>query len=333
MSDVGGARLRRHGRAALLAAALALGCMVFFNGAARAEAKPKLLITIAQLGEPLGQMLGACADVETLLGPGVDPHLYRLTRTDTAKALAADGIIANGLNLEAQMRALFERLRTQKLVVYAGELAPPERLIRPDGVTADPHIWMDPTLWSDAIARAAAAVVDRFPGCGPAVQANQPAVLAEIADMAAYVEARIASIPAAGRVLVTAHDAFNYFGRRFDIEVLGVQGLSTESAAGVAHIRDLARVIAERRVRAVFAETSTAARAVEAVIEGARALGADVRKGSALFSDAMGAPGAYEGRYIGMLDHNATRIAVGLGGEAPPLGRHGLLAPLSQDEG
>ena len=254
---------------------------------AAVQAKPKLLATIAQLGEPLARMLEGCAEVESLLGPGVDPHLYRLTRTDTAKALAADGIIANGLNLEAQMRVLFGRLATRKPVFYAAELLDTDRIIRPDGKAADPHVWMDPTLWSDALAKTAAAIAVKWPDCTDALATAGPMVLGEIATTDAYVEARLASVTASTRVLVTAHDAFGYYGRRYGLQVLGVQGISTESEAGVAHIRDLARLIFDRRVRAVFAETSTADRAVEAVIEGAVALGADVVKGPALFSDAM----------------------------------------------
>ncbi|MGZ0186975.1 MAG: metal ABC transporter solute-binding protein, Zn/Mn family, partial [Alphaproteobacteria bacterium] len=213
---------------------------------AAVQAKPKLLATIAQLGEPLARMLEGCAEVESLLGPGVDPHLYRLTRTDTAKALAADGIIANGLNLEAQMRVLFGRLATRKPVFYAAELLDTDRIIRPDGKAADPHVWMDPTLWSDALAKTAAAIAVKWPDCTDALATAGPMVLGEIATTDAYVEARLASVTASTRVLVTAHDAFGYYGRRYGLQVLGVQGISTESEAGVAHIRDLARLIFDR---------------------------------------------------------------------------------------
>lgn len=298
--------------------------------AAQAGDGPRLLVTIAQLGEPLGRILGDCAEVETLLGPGVDPHLYRLTRTDTAKALAADGIVSNGLYLEAQMRALFGRLSARKPIFYAGELVDAARLIHVAG-TPDPHIWMDPRLWSDVLDRTVEQIVARWPECAAAAHAAKPGVLQEIAAADAYVEAELAKIPAGARVLITAHDAFGYFGRRYGMEVRGVQGLSTESEAGVAHIRDLARLIAERKVRAVFAETSTAERAIEAVIEGAQAIGANVAKGPPLFSDAMGPPGSYEGRYVGMLDHNATAIARALGGDAPAGGMSGLLS--WRDEG
>jgi manganese/zinc/iron transport system substrate-binding protein len=293
---------------------------------ADASAKPKILATIAQLGEPMSRILGACATVETLLGPGVDPHLYRLTRSDAAKALAADALLANGLNLEAQMRDLFDRLSARKPVIYAGERVDKAKIIRAGGAVPDPHIWMDPRLWPDALAKSAAAIAQAFPACALTIAQNQPAVLNEIMAIDAYIEARVATLPPNSRVLATAHDAFGYFGKRYGMTVLGVQGISTESEAGVAHIRDMAQTIHDRRITAVFVETSTAARAVDAVIEGAQALGAVVNKGPALFSDAMGPPGTYEGTYIGMLDHNATAIVRALGGEAPERGLNSRLA-------
>lgn len=323
--------LKAWGRRTCFAAVATLAMLLSSPPATAAQ--PKLLVTIAQLGEPLARLLDGCAEVETLLGPGVDPHLYRLTRTDTAKALAADGLVASGLNLEAQMRTLFDRLSARKPVVYAAELLEPEKIIHAAGAAPDPHVWMDPKLWSDALIRTAEAFATEWPACAPVLAANREPVLQEIAETDRYIVESLNSVPAAARLLITAHDAFGYFGRRYGLEVLGVQGLSTESEAGVAHIRSLAETIAGRGVGAVFVETSTADRAVEAVIEGARALGAQVDKGPALFSDAMGPPGTYEGRYVGMLDHNATAIARALGGTAPTAGLRGRLSLLPREEG
>ena len=306
---------------------LTLSCFLaaFVTIQAPANAKPTILATIAQLGEPMSRILGDCATVKTLLGPGVDPHMYRLTRSDVAKAIQADGLIANGLNLEAQMRDMFDRLSARKPVIYAGELLAPVKIILTGGSVADPHIWMDPGLWAEALSASAAATAKAFPVCAPNVSQNKAVVLAEIAAMDAYIESRVATLPPSARVLATAHDAFGYFGRRYGMTVLGVQSVSTESEASVAHIRDMAQTIYDRQIAAVFVETSTAARAVDAVIEGARALGAAVSKGPALFSDAMGPPGTYEGAYVGMLDHNATSIVRALGGIAPERGLNGRL--------
>ena len=306
---------------------LILSCLLAVSLAfpATASAKPKILATIAQLGEPMSRILGDCATVETLLGPGVDPHLYRLTRSDVAKALQANGLMANGLNLEAQMRDMFDRLSARKPVIYAGELLDQAKIVLTGGVVPDPHIWMDPRLWAEALSASANAAAEAFPACAPHVAQNKAAVLAEIAAVDSYIEARVATLPPSVRVLATAHDAFGYFGKRYGMTVIGVQGISTESEAGVAHIRDMAQTIHDRQIAAVFVETSTAARAVEAVIEGARALGANVTKGPALFSDAMGPPGTYEGTYVGMMDHNATSIVRALGGNAPERGLNSRL--------
>ena len=291
-----------------------------------AAERPVILTTIAQIGEPLGRIFSGCARVETLLGTGIDPHLYRLNRTDVAKALEADVIVANGLNLEAQMQSLFERLSATRPVIFAAELLSEIHIIRPDGRSADPHIWMDPNLWGAVLGKTSDELVKIWPRCKPTVANNKAIVIAEIEAVNQYGKSRVASIPEQARILITAHDAFGYFGRRYDLTVLSVQGLSTESEAGIAHIRDLVSIIADRKVGAVFVETSAPERSVDAVIEGARALGAAVEKGSPLFSDAMGSPNTYEGTYVGMIDHNITTIVRGLGGEAPMTGMQKRLA-------
>jgi manganese/zinc/iron transport system substrate-binding protein len=302
------------------------------TSSAMAAERPNVLTTIAQIGEPLGRILHGCADVQTLLGPGVDPHLYRLTRTDVAKALRADAIVANGLNLEAQMQSLFSRLAAVKPVILASELLPEVKIIRPDGRSADPHIWMDPILWAEVLSMTSNRLVEIWPSCEQIIVNNQSVVIAEIKAVDLYAESRLATVPEKARVLVTAHDAFGYFGRRYGLELLSVQGISTESEAGVAHIRKLVSVIAHQNIASVFVETSTPERAVDAVIEGARILGAQVRKGEPLFSDAMGPPNSYEGSYIGMIDHNVTTIVRGLGGNAPKNGMQALLAFLPEGE-
>jgi manganese/zinc/iron transport system substrate-binding protein len=308
---------------------LARLCLIVFFAAtspAFAAERPIILTTIAQLGEPLGRIFSGCARVETLLGTGIDPHLYRLNRTDVAKALKADVIVANGLNLEAQMLSLFERLSTTRPVIFAAELLSEIHIIRPDGRSADPHIWMDPNLWAAVLGKTSDELVKIWPRCKPTVTNNKAIVIAQIEAVDQYGKSRVASIPEQARILITAHDAFGYFGRRYDLTVLSVQGLSTESEAGIAHIRDLVSIIAGRKVGAVFVETSAPERSVDAVIEGARALGAAVEKGSPLFSDAMGSSNTYEGTYVGMIDHNITTIVRGLGGEAPITGMQKRLA-------
>jgi manganese/zinc/iron transport system substrate-binding protein len=190
---------------------------------------------------------------------------------------------------------------------------------------ADPHVWMDPTLWADASVAAGEALMRLVPDAGETFADNLARFRARCARIDAYAREVLATIPENARLLVTAHDAFAYFGARYGLELASIQGLSTEAEANLAAIEGLVRKLVERRVPAVFAETSVPDRAVRALIEGAGARGQRVALGGNLFSDAMGRPGTYEGTYEGMLDHNITTIARALGGRAPERGLNGRL--------
>lgn len=264
--------------------------------------------TIAMIAEPLG--------IESLMGTGVDPHLYKLTRTDIARLIGAPHILYCGLGLEGKMLDAFERLAASGKPVTAVCEAVPEakRLPVAPGYAgaADPHLWMDPALWAEALAAAAGrlglAAPDGF------------------AQLDAYARASIDSIPPEARVLVTAHDAFAYFGRRYGLEVVGIQGVNTGSEAGLRAIEATVETVVSRGLPAVFVESTVSDRNVRAIVEGAAARGHRVNIGGRLFSDAMGPEGTYEGTYIGMIDHNVTTIARALGGRAPELGMQGKLA-------
>jgi manganese/zinc/iron transport system substrate-binding protein len=190
----------------------------------------------------------------------------------------------------------------------------------------DPHVWMDAAAWRQAVAAVGEGLAAFDPPNRAYYEANARGYEAELAELDAYIRRVIGSIPAAQRILITAHDAFNYFGRAYEIEVRGIQGISTESEAGLEDINRLVDLLVQRSVRAVFVESSVADKNVRALVEGARARGHAVSVGGTLFSDAMGAPGTYEGTYIGMLDHNATTIARALGGDAPERGLKGKLS-------
>jgi manganese/zinc/iron transport system substrate-binding protein len=313
-------------RAALLGGGAALGTLLARPLAAQQAPRGgplSVLATIAMIGDVAKSIGGDRIRVDTLMGAGVDPHLYKATREDVARMLRADVIFYNGLVLEGKMSdAIIRVARSGKPVYAVTELLPEDQLIEPAGADGlyDPHVWMDPRTWS----RAADLIADRLAthdsANAPAFRANLAALQARIAELDAYAERAIASIPERQRVLVTAHDAFNYFARRYSIEVLGIQGLSTESEAGVRRIQDLVTVLATRRIPAVFVETSVSDRNVQALVAGARARGHQVVVGGELFSDAMGEPGSYEGTYIGMIDHNVTTVVRALGGEAPEKG-------------
>jgi manganese/zinc/iron transport system substrate-binding protein len=312
----------------LLGAVTALGGMV--GGRAMAQTAPaaprgplNVLATIGMIGDVVQQIGGDQIRVQTLMGAGVDPHLYKATREDVARMLRADVIFYNGLVLEGKMSDAIIRVARSGRPVYAvTELLPEDQLIEPDGADGlyDPHVWMDPSAWSRAAELIADRLVAHQRGSAQTFRQNLGVLQAKIRELDTYAERAIASIPQRQRVLVTAHDAFNYFSRRYGIEVLGIQGLSTESEAGVRRIQDLVSVLIARGIPAVFVETSVSDRNIQALAEGTRAGGHQVVIGGELFSDAMGAPGTYEGTYIGMMDHNVTTIVRALGGEAPERG-------------
>lgn len=315
------------GRRALLAAsaALALPGAAFAQG--RPAGPPRVLSTIAMIGDLVREIGGDRVRSEALLGEGVDPHTYKPTRADIARLSAADAIFYNGLLLEGQMTDVFVRLaRGGKPVFAVTEFLAADQLLTEDDGRNDPHVWMDVMLWARAAERIRDAMARLFPPNAEAFRRNHADLGRRLMALDAYVKQVIGTIPDNARVLVTAHDAFGYFARRYGIAVEGIQGLSTEAEAGLRRIQDLVAMLTARRIPAVFVETSVSDRNVRALIEGAAAQGHRVAIGGALFSDAMGPPGSYEGTYIGMMDHNATVIARALGGTAPARGLAGRLA-------
>jgi manganese/zinc/iron transport system substrate-binding protein len=259
----------------------------------------------------------------------VDPHLFRPTRADIARLLGADILFANGHRLEGRMGDVLARAAANgKPVVLVAESLPRAKLrANPDYPdAADPHVWMDPVLWAEAAGSIAAGLARLLPASAAMFDANLAALRNRLAALHEYGARVMGSIPPRQRLLVTAHDAFGYFAPRYGLEVDSIQGLSTESEANLARIEALVRSLVERRIPAVFAESSVPDRAVRALIEGAGARGQRVALGGTLFSDSMGKPGTYEGSYIGMMDHNFTIIARALGGEAPARGMQGRLA-------
>jgi manganese/zinc/iron transport system substrate-binding protein len=265
--------------------------------------------------------------VTSLLGEGVDPHTYRPTRADIARLSTADLVVANGLHLEAQLDETLKALARSKPVLFAAEKIPPAQLLADEEYKdrKDPHVWMDPKLWSIVIEAVRDELIRRDPAGRTVYEGGAKAYIAEIQRLDAYANKILNTVPQNARVLVTAHDAFSYFGRAYGFEVEGIQGLSTESEAGLKRIEELVSLLVAKKIRAVFVESSVPERNVRALVEGARARGHQVIVGGELYSDALGSPGSYEGTLIGMLDHNMTAIARALGGEAPARGMNGKL--------
>lgn len=324
-------------RALAAAALIALTAWTAPALGAEKSARKTVVATLAQIAEPLRVIADGRADIEALMGEGVDPHLYRLTRSDVAKLTRADMIVYNGLHLEAQMLGMMARFSTLKPVVavsdtLTGGSEKSDNLLPWNGAAHDPHVWMDPALWARALGAAVEALAKLDPPNAALYRRNADSYFARLQEIDRKAKTAIASIPRASRALVTAHDAFGYFGRAFGIDVLAIQGISTESEAGIRRIEELVGTLADRRISAVFVETSVSERNVRALIEGAAARGHRVRIGGALFSDAMGPKGDYTGTYIGMFDHNVTTIVRALGGDAPADGFGGQLAE-SRDAG
>ncbi len=293
-----------------------------------ADTALNVVATTGMIADTARHVGGDLAEVRGLMGPGVDPHAYRQTRTDILAMVRADLVMWNGLYLEAQMEEFFADLARKTSVVAVGEGVPSADLVSHDIYTDrfDPHVWMDPTLWVHVVDAVRVAMTDAAPDKGDIFAEGASTFAAEVTQIGVYATEILATVPAQARILVTAHDAFNYFGRAYGFEVVGIQGISTESEAGVNRISTIVDMIVDRGIAAVFVESSVSDRSIRALAEGAAAKGHDLKIGGELFSDAMGEPGTYEGTYIGMIDHNATVIASALGGTTPDRGYQGLLS-------
>lgn len=293
-----------------------------------AEVPLKVVATTGMIADAVRQIGGDQVEVKSLMGPGVDPHAYRQTRSDIVAMTRADLVLWHGLYLEAQMEDFFHDLGRKRQVVAVAEGVDKSKLRAHDDYADkyDPHLWMSPVLWRDVVIEVQQALTEARPEAADLFAANTQAFLDRINRLHAYGQQVLAQIPADKRVLVTAHDAFGYFGAEYGFEVTGIQGISTQSEAGLNRIGELVDMLVERQVSAVFVESSVSDRSVRALIEGAAAKGHTVAVGGELFSDAMGAPGTYEGTYVGMLDHNFTVIARGLGADVPARGMDGKLA-------
>ena len=293
-----------------------------------AAAPLQVVATTGMIADAARAIGGDAVNVKALMGPGVDPHSYRQTRSDIVAMTRADLVLRHGLYLEAQMEEFFDQLAGRRALVAVAEAIPRDRL-RAHADYADkfdPHVWMEPGLWSVPVAEVQRALTAVRPDLAEAFAARAEAYQSTLARLDTYAGQAMTSVPGPARVLVTAHDAFGYFGQAYGVEVLGIQGISTESEAGLNRIGQLVDLLVDRGIGAVFVESSVSDRNMRALIEGAASREHRVEIGGELYSDAMGVPGTYEGTYPGMIDHNVTTIARALGGAAPAAGRLGRLA-------
>lgn len=309
------------GRAAALAL-VALGASAATgHTAGEGAASPlKVVATTAMVGDLAANIGGERVKVTNLMGEGVDPHLYKATPGDVRLLSDADVILYNGLHLEGRMADVIVRMAGKRTVVRVTESIDEDLLREPPEFEGhyDPHVWFDVSLWSRAAERVRDALIEKDPAGKAEYERRAGEYLATLGELHEYARATLATIPPERRVLVTAHDAFGYFGAAYGLEVHGIQGISTDSEASLREVSALVQLLAERRVPAVFIESSVPRKTVDALVEGCRARGHSVTIGGELYSDAMGAPGTFGGTYVGMIVHNVETIAAALGGEVPP---------------
>ena len=298
----------------LLLAFILVGC----GGNSAESGKLRVVATTGQTGDAVLHIAGDLVELEVLLGAGIDPHAYVPTEGDVSRLSNADVIIYNGINLEAQMVRILEQMASRdKIVLSVGDSLPQDQLLEwgyDDTKIFDPHIWNDPMLWSQGVETMRDTLMEADPENADAFEANASAYLDSILETHDYVTNAINSIPENARVMVTAHDAFGYFSRTYGIEVLGLQGISTNSEVSTADVRAMADEITSRQIPSLFVESSVSPKTMESLIEAARAQGHEVSIGGELLSDALGEEGTDAATYTGMLRHNATTIATALGG-------------------
>lgn len=271
---------------------------------------------VADLVRTIG---GEEVTVRGLMGPGIDPHLYRPTRQDVTAMQRADVIFYNGLHLEGRMTDVFEMMARRGKAVHAvAKGVPPERLLSPKEFEGapDPHIWFDPLLWRETVPVVVKGLSAVDPDNAEVYAARGEALAEELQKLDAWARERIAVLPEEKRVLITSHDAYNYFGRAYGFRVIGVQGISTVSEAGLADMVGIVDFIREHRVKSIFVESSVSPRLIQRISEDSGA-----QLGGEIFSDAMGVPGKIESRggeqydvgtYLGMVKHNVNQIVEGL---------------------
>jgi manganese/zinc/iron transport system substrate-binding protein len=268
----------------------------------------KAVCTTGMVADMVRQIGGKWVEVDQIMGEGIDPHLFKATPDVIARLHKADIIFYSGLHLEGRMVELFEDRPDDKPTVALTSAIAESRLIGAGEGAHDPHVWFDVALWSETAEAVRGALVEFDPPHASDFDSSAKSYRAELAGLDAECRNQIATIPPSVRVMVTAHDAFHYFGRAYGIEVKAIQGVSTETEAGVREINQLNDFIVQRKIKAVFVETSVNERNIEALVEGCKQRGHDVRIGGTLYSDSMGAAGTPEGTYVGMVRHNVKTI-------------------------
>lgn len=317
------ASLRAVGWLLAIAAAVVIGPAPIHAaqspGATSQGEKVKAVATIGMISDVVREVGRDRVEVTGLMGEGVDPHLYKASPGDVRTMSNADIIFFNGLHLEGRMADLIVRMASRTKVVQATESIDESRLREPPEFEGhyDPHVWLDVSLWQSVVTRVRDALIEKDPAGKNAYTAASGEYHALLGELHAYAASTLQTIPQSNRVLVTAHDAFGYFGRAYGLKVLAIQGISTDSEASLQDINALVDTLVSRKIPAVFIESSVPRKTIDALIEGCKGRGHTLTIGGELYSDALGKDGTLEGTYVGMVMHNVDAITKALGGMMP----------------
>ncbi|RKU16845.1 manganese transporter [Candidatus Poribacteria bacterium] len=298
----------------LIAVLVFIGCDPKGQPDTSAGGQLRVVTTIGMVTDIVKNVGGERVAVTGLMGPGVDPHLYKASAGDVQRLTSAQLIFYNGLHLESKMGDILAKMSGDTKTVAVTDAVDRRLLLTPPEFEGqyDPHLWFDVTLWMEVVGRVRDTLSEFDSDNTLMYYTNAERYLAKLAELHEYVKTQAERVPSEQRVLVTAHDAFNYFGKAYGFEVRGLQGISTATEAGIADVQELATFIAERRIPAIFVESSVSSRSLEAVRAAVKSKGFDVEIGGELFSDAMGSEGTPEGTYIGMVRHNIDTIVTAL---------------------
>jgi manganese/zinc/iron transport system substrate-binding protein len=282
----------------------------FANAEETGQAKLNVVTTTGMIGDLVHNIGGDSVTTTSLMGTGVDPHLYKATQGDLGKLMKADVVFYNGLHLEGKMADILKKLSSRKPVYAVTDNIPDELLRKPPEFEGqfDPHIWFDVALWKRGAEFVRDQLIAQLPQKKEEITNNAKVYLDKLTALDTWTKSEIQLIPQQQRVLITAHDAFGYFGDRYEVDVLGLQGISTASEYGLNDIERLSQVIIKRKVKAVFVESSVPQKFILSLQQGVQARGHQVKIGETLFSDAMGAANTPEGNYIGMVTANVNTI-------------------------
>ncbi len=274
-----------------------------------------VVTTTGLIGDAAQRIAGEHAAVSSLMGPGIDPHLYKASEGDVRRLANADLILYHGLFLEGAMAEILGKLARTRPAVAVAEVLSKDQLLdfAAAGKAYDPHIWFDPELWTQVLEPIVEALAAQRPDLRAEFEANAEVFRSQLIDLNQWAQQRLLQVPESTRVLVTAHDAFGYFGRRYDFQVVGIQGISTATEAGLQDVERVVDLVVSRRVPAIFVESTVSRRSVEAIQAACRDRGWDVAIGGQLYSDAMGPADSDAGNYLGMVRANVETIATALG--------------------